>query len=209
MRDDIAKVGLPASARRYARLTSKDKAAYGPAKVDLFVKAQGDLSHQSTKGFPRSHGGHSLGKAVKGAKGGFPDISGTGGVPHAMKEAAERIVSTLLEANVEGIYGRGQCHAFTMALARRNPRGEIFGLFDRRFPDEIVHSAFRLPDSEVLMDAFGKHTGREAWEAVKHNFDQAENLEWRPMSEDRLWRLVQGDRSRSVRRAGKYARQVE
>lgn len=86
MKDDIGKLGLPASARRYARLTSKDKAAYGPAKVDLYVKAQGDLSHQSTKGFPRSQGGKSLGHAVKGAKGGFPDIAGTGTVPHSMKE---------------------------------------------------------------------------------------------------------------------------
>lgn len=89
MRDDIGKLGLPASARRYARLTSKDKDAYGPAKVNLYVQAQGDLSHQSAKGFPHSSGGHSLGKAVKGAKSGFPDIAGTDPVPHAMKEGEE------------------------------------------------------------------------------------------------------------------------
>lgn len=120
MRDDTDKVGLPASARRYARLTSRDKAAYGPAKVDLYIKAQGDLSHQSTKGFPHSSGGHSLGKAVKGAKGGFPNIAGTGTVPHAMKETAVCIVDYLLEMDFnqepEGI----------RAAATKTHRGNIF-----------------------------------------------------------------------------------
>lgn len=100
MQDDADNAVLPASARRYARLTSKDKASLGPGKVDLYVKAQGDLTHQSTKGFPRSNGKYSLGQAVKGAKAGFPNVDGGGKVDHTF---AESIVDQLLADSNSGI----------------------------------------------------------------------------------------------------------
>lgn len=122
--------------------------------------------------------------------------------PNEVIQTTDRVV----DENVD--YGHAHCHALTAANQKRNPRGEAFGLFDKRYADEIVHSAFRLPDTETLVDNFGKHTGREEWEKVKHNFDGSANLEWRPITDERLKSLVVGGH-RSIRKAGAAARQME
>ncbi|MGV0949170.1 MAG: hypothetical protein ACOYB3_00765 [Azonexus sp.] len=186
MRDDLDKLPLPKSAKKYARMTSKDLGSDWSKKTDMYMDMAADLTNQSKEGFKNK------------------DASGK--VKHAFKESVNQIVARLLG---ERNYGHGECHAFTAALARRHPRGEIFGLFDTRYPDEIAHSALRLPDTETLVDAHGQHVGRAAWESAKRNFDQPENLEWRPITEERLWALVQGDKQRSVSRAGRHVPRME
>lgn len=183
MRDDLDKLPIPKSAKRYARMTSKDLGDNWSKKVDMYLDMAADLTGQSKEGF---HNKDACGK-----------------VPHTFDESAEWVVYNLLEG---GNYAHGMCHAFTAALARRHPRCEIFGLSDG---NEIAHSAIRLPDTDTLVDAYGMHEGRSAWESAKHNFDGAGHMNWRPMTEEQLWSLIPGDKHRSVKIADKHVPRVD
>ena len=76
MRDDINKLPLPKSAKRYARMTSKTLGQNWSKKVDMYLDMAADLTNQSKEGFKNK------------------DASGK--VPHAFKESAERAVAFLL-----------------------------------------------------------------------------------------------------------------
>ena len=76
MRDDIGKVPLPGAAKRYARMTSKTLGSDWSKKVDMFIDAQAAITNQSKEGYKNRDAG--------------------GKVPHAMKEAAERVVEALI-----------------------------------------------------------------------------------------------------------------
>ena len=185
MRDDIKSLPLPKSAKKYARLTSKDLGSDWSKKVGMYMSMAADLTNQD--------------------KDGFENKDGFGEVEHEFNESAETVVRLLLDEGPD--YSHAHCHALTAAMQRRNPRGEPFGLFDVRYADEIVHSAFRLPDTETLVDNFGRHADRSEWEKVKRNFDGSENLEWRPITDAKLRALVVGGR-RSVRSAGSVAKRI-
>lgn len=76
MRDDLSKLPLPKSAKKYARMTSKDLGSNWSKKVDMYMDMAADLTNQSKEGFKNK------------------DASGK--VKHAFKESAERIVARLL-----------------------------------------------------------------------------------------------------------------
>jgi len=76
MRDDIGKISLPGAAKRYARMTSKTLGSNWSKKVDMFIDAQAAITNQSKEGYKNRDAG--------------------GKVPHAMKEAAERVVEILI-----------------------------------------------------------------------------------------------------------------
>lgn len=77
MRDDLDKLPLPKSAKKYARMTSKDLGDDWSKKVDMYMDMAADLTNQSKEGFKNK------------------DASGP--VKHAFKESAEQIVARLLE----------------------------------------------------------------------------------------------------------------
>lgn len=93
----------------------------------------------------------------------------------------------------------GACHALTAALLGSCPSGEARGLF---VDGECVHSAFRVPHTDILVDAFGAEFGPDAPSTKAARYTrQAETYEWRTLNEDDVRRMVVGDKARALRRA--------
>lgn len=78
MRDDLSKLPLPSSAKKYARMTASDLGDDWSKKVDMYVNMAADVTNQADR------------------KQGFKNKDGAGKVPHAFKESAEAIVGQLL-----------------------------------------------------------------------------------------------------------------
>ena len=99
----------------------------------------------------------------------------------------------------------GKCHALTAALLEFAPAGEAMGLF---LDGSCIHSAFRVPNTDVLVDAFGPEAGAEALSTKAARFTRggSEPFEWRRLADDDLKRMVHGDRSHAVRQARPVAR---
>ena len=77
-RDDIGSLNLPKSAKKYARMTSKDLGDDWSAKVDMYISAAADLTNQSSE------------------KDGFKNKDASGKVKHAFKESAQKLVASLM-----------------------------------------------------------------------------------------------------------------
>jgi hypothetical protein len=75
-RDDLSKLPLPASAKRYARMTSKTLDGHWSKKVDMYMDMAADLTNQSKEG--------------------YKNRDAFGKVPHSF---AESVVDTLLESH--------------------------------------------------------------------------------------------------------------
>lgn len=95
MRDDIDKLPIPASAKRYARMTSKEAFAPGKgdaanAKTSLFIDQTADTTNQ------------------QGRKQGFKNKDAAGKVQHSMKENIQLSTPSSYEdiqSEIEGIKG--------------------------------------------------------------------------------------------------------
>lgn len=88
MRDDLDKLPLPRSAKRYARMTSKDLGSDWGKKVDMYMDMAADLTNQD--------------------KNGFKNQDASGKVKHAFKEAARYVAGLLLNEN-QGDYHYVTC----------------------------------------------------------------------------------------------------
>lgn len=78
MRDDLSKLPLPSSAKKYARMTSKDLGSNWSKKVDMYINMAADVTNQGDR------------------KQGFKNKDASGKVPHAFKEAVETAVERML-----------------------------------------------------------------------------------------------------------------
>ena len=83
MRDDLDKLPLPKSAKKYARLKSSDLGSDWSKKVDTYMDMAADLTNQNKEGFKNK------------------DASGK--VKHAFKESVIRAVARLLGENDEDL----------------------------------------------------------------------------------------------------------
>lgn len=108
----------------------------------------------------------------------------------------------------ESRYGHRDCHALTAAFMMLMPAGEAWGLYDTRYYDEIKHSVFRVPHTETFVDIHGAVTGMNALKEKAHEFVGFYFSEWRPMSGSELYRLVTGDKTRTIRMAIPVARRI-
>lgn len=108
MRDDIDKLPLPKSAKKYARMTSKDLGDNWSKKVDMYVDMAADLTNQSKEGFKNK------------------DASGP--VKHAFKESAEQIIARLLEDDeLLGQMGRVANRPQELSRLAREALNFVFG----------------------------------------------------------------------------------
>lgn len=96
MRDDLAKLPLPKSAKRYARMKASDLGDNWSKKVDMYMDMAADLTNQSKEGFKNK------------------DASGK--VKHAFKESAESIVKALLGENDDLLRQMGNVAAKPVTL---------------------------------------------------------------------------------------------
>lgn len=83
LRDDLDKLPLPASAKRYARMKASDLGQNWSKKTDMYMDMAADLTNQSKEGFQNK------------------DASGP--VTHAFKESAVRVVGRLLGEDDEDL----------------------------------------------------------------------------------------------------------
>jgi len=95
-------------------------------------------------------------------------------------------------------YAYGECHALTAALLQVAPSGQAFGLY---FEDTCIHSAFRVPHTQIFIDAFGAEAGEIALSGKAARYVRpGQAFEWRGLSEDDVFRMISGKRSLSLRR---------
>ena len=102
------------------------------------------------------------------------------------------------------VYAFGKCHALTAAMLDYAPGGQAMGLF---VEGECLHSAFRLPNTNVMVDAHGATGGAHALETKAKPYlrHSDEGYFWKGLTDDEVWAMVPGERSRSVRQAKPYA----
>ena len=101
-------------------------------------------------------------------------------------------------------FAYGQCHALTAALFALAPAGEAFGLF---VDGECIHSVFRVPHTEIYLDAIGADEGFTALSLKAIPYVRSgDRCEWRPLDEQtvRSWATVGGD-TRNIKTARSLA----
>ena len=103
-------------------------------------------------------------------------------------------------------YGHAYCHVLTAALLELAPAGEVFGLCVAG-TNEVVHTAFRVPHTDIYVDVFGPAQGIAGLAAKAREFAADQGLTWQPLSPVALSRLV-GVHAAGLRRARPVAREL-
>lgn len=103
-------------------------------------------------------------------------------------------------------YGHAYCHVLTAALLKLAPAGEVFAL-GVAGTDEVVHTAFRVPHTDVYVDVFGPALGAAGLEGKAREFASDRKLIWRPLSSEALVCLV-GIHAAGIRRARPVAHEL-
>ena len=154
MRDDIDKLPLPKSAKKYARMTSKDLGSDWSKKVDMYMDMAADLTNQSKEGFKNK------------------DASGK--VKHAFKESADQIVDRLLEDD-------SLLRSLGKVAAKPFKRVEkALQAFIDAWEDEDIDPRLSFEHSvTAALNTLGVDTSSsEIAEEIAHNLHRLENLNY-------------------------------
>ena len=108
-------------------------------------------------------------------------------------------------------FAHGYCHALSCALLDLAPAGEVLGLFLGP-GDDCIHSIFRVPQTQIYLDAGGAASGPHALflKARPYVWPGEDGFSWRPLTEEQVWRFVPGgwagDKRRLIATAKRLAR---
>lgn len=99
-------------------------------------------------------------------------------------------------------FANGHCHALTAALARLAPAGECLTL---RSDGAVLHSIFRVPHTQIYLDAYGAEEGEVGRQAKAARYSRlGDDSSWEPVAD--VTPMVPGNRRRVLRAADKVAR---
>ena len=95
----------------------------------------------------------------------------------------------------------GQCHALAAACVALAPGGGVLGLF---IGEDCAHSVFRVPHTQVYVDAFGAE-GDLSVKAARY-LRAGDSFEWRRIVD--VMPMVPGNKVRAVRKVIPVAREL-
>jgi N12 class adenine-specific DNA methylase/CRP-like cAMP-binding protein len=101
-------------------------------------------------------------------------------------------------------YGTKKCHALTTALLKVAPGGEAFTLAYTDHPDDPFHSAFRVPNSSLIIDVTGAYSSVDA--LIRSRQDRAVVV--KTVDSESIRKMITGNKAAEVTKALPLAKRL-